>query len=476
MIRLAEEHAEARLLLWRLYYLQFLIEEMRGDFETRHYLWLYLDQHLPWLDALLTRKTNVPYHEVARIQLLPDCVSVMSEETVCRNAMDLQELLSPQSSRRPGLVQLILKTLPKRCICRNMEQRALDEFLETPLIPKIFRWMLLGNLRNAAFRPPLYARLRIWRASDEQLLQIARRSARTMTFALASFTACVAEELLPFSSVMSRQTSWQGYWRNVNLVCDCVIRPAFAKGRCVTESEIEQWQKKSSKPLAAITKLPRPRLEEVMRECCDNYKKRFSKSFRGQASARLCHLAVHCNDAVECMFSGVNDALQARLAPLVDALFREPQLNRDAVRRFTDLLTDVEFQRCLERLAVFNTSRVYGSTVYLKPLPIHYYVAQEKVDEKVYRMCPICFSMDFLVTGLKQSPSTFRIEPHTWRIICDTCQCKTTTLCMRGNMLVTPTARILCCTKCATPCNAKVGFFYGSDRAPFLCSKCGSRK
>lgn len=466
---LAETHLETRLLLWRLYYLQFLIEEMHMDPDSRHYLWLYLDQHLPWLDAVMTRKHNVPYHEVTRFHLLPDCVEVMCDETVCRNAIDLQEILAPCSSKRPNIVQLILKTLPKRCICRNMEERALEEFLTTPILPKIFRWMILGNTRCAVFRPPLYARLRVWRADNEKLLQIAQKSARTMTFALASFTSVVVEELGPFWRVMSRQTSWKSYWRNINLVCDCVIRPAFAKGRCVAENEIEQWQKKSSKPLSSITKVTKMRSEQLYKELRENYKRRFGVTPKQHNTLRLCIQSVTVESAQDSLLSVISNPPSCEM---LDQIFREDVFPREMVKSLADDLSEVQLKQCIDRLLAFNTSHIFSLTYYLKPLPVYFHAAQGKTDEKVYRICPVCFGVDFLIMGLKQTPATFRIEPHTWNIICESCRCNTVVLQMRGNMLVTPSARILCCTKCASPCSAKTGAFRGSDRCPFLCQKC----
>ena len=126
----------------------------------------------------------------------------------------------------------------------------------------------------------------------------------------------------------------------------------------------------------------------------------------------------------------------------------------------------------IQYLHAHYTTYELPATVYIKPLPSHYYLAQHKCDTRCFYICPICFAMDFIIHGVKQATTAFKIEPHTWNIVCDNCHCRAVRLYLRGHMLVMPNASVICCTRCAAPCNAKIGSFSGKMPHPFLCVKC----
>lgn len=158
--------------------------------------------------------------------------------TTCSDVCTLQEILFPSTVKgnRNELIELILKTLPKRCICRNMEGRAINGFLKMDIFPRIYRLMLLGNTRGTRMRPNVLRRIHLLRMSDKTLLEnVVKKNERSMSFAMASFVNCVVNDIPPFRDVMIRTSSWSDYWRNVRLVCDSVFRPAFAENRDIYE-------------------------------------------------------------------------------------------------------------------------------------------------------------------------------------------------------------------------------------------------
>ena len=162
-----------------------------------------------------------------------------------QNVCTLQELLAPEQpayhsdgeSNRLPIVSCIMKSLPKRCMCRNLEPQAIEHFLKMPILPRIYRMMLLGNTVNASYRLPLLRRIALAKMSDEELLEtVVKKMSRSMSFALALMAATTVDNLLPFLvTLLGSQSTWNDYWRNVRLVCDRVYRPAFAQQQDVTE-------------------------------------------------------------------------------------------------------------------------------------------------------------------------------------------------------------------------------------------------
>ena len=76
---------ETLLLMLRMYYAQFLIFICHNDPELLHWLWLYIDMHVPWIISLSKHRKNLDLGYIRRQFLTPEANAdnVICEETVC---------------------------------------------------------------------------------------------------------------------------------------------------------------------------------------------------------------------------------------------------------------------------------------------------------------------------------------------------------------------------------------------------------
>ena len=84
-------------LVLRLYYLQLLVSICYDDPSLRHWLWLWTDVHIPWLNAIERKKANLSLLELSMFQLSPEKNkdALISEETVCTVRARSRQVCTP---------------------------------------------------------------------------------------------------------------------------------------------------------------------------------------------------------------------------------------------------------------------------------------------------------------------------------------------------------------------------------------------
>ena len=210
-----------------------------------------MDQHIPLILWCEKNRRGPSYMECVRDRIVPRFVEPLCEETLCGSKYNLQDLLQQDSKNE--FFNAIRKSLPRRCICRDVEERAHKQMKASKdsHVSKIFKWMRLGNNKESEWRPSLDYRIRIFGETHEEAIEIAQRTPRSLAHALSEFVAVTIINCHAYCSVMREMMRFDDFWTNIRLLCDRVFRPSLCKtmeGESPNTLRAEKHWNKSRRP------------------------------------------------------------------------------------------------------------------------------------------------------------------------------------------------------------------------------------
>jgi hypothetical protein len=416
-----------RILVIRLFWLQYFCA--KGPTSIRYWSFLAMDQHIPMI-LWCEKKGRAPsYMECIRDKLVPKHVQPLCEETLCVTEYGLQDLLEQDSKNDffkvfsccgfaqsvsfidPFfLLQVVIKSLPRRCICRDVEERALAQMESGDTVAQIFKWMRLGNNRNAQWRPSLADRVRIYQETPEEAVKIAKKTQRSLAHALSEFVAVTILNCHAYCQVMSDMMEFKNFWQNTRQLCDRVFRPSLCeamKGNTPDTVKMERiWNKK---------KRPSPYRKDAA-GCLETFLKLLTTASNANqrpvrpsviTAALSVNFPEHLEHALTMMPNVTEEAID---------IFHEMSYNVVSRKQMVTVIKTLDADT-VHILASFLQAYVKPNATSLVPLPIHFYRAQEAVS-KTYRICPLCSSFDFNVVGWKRSPCQFESCPkRDWILV-----------------------------------------------------------
>lgn len=463
------ESTIARVLVVRMFWLQHFVAA--GPECIRYWSYLAMDQHVPMILWCDKHQRAPSYVECVRDGLLPRRVEPLCEETLCAAQYGLQDLLQQDSTN--DFFKVIIKSLPRRCICRDVEDRALLQMQEQPdgQVARIFRWMRLGNTHHAQWRPCLMDRVRLHRETPADALRLARATERSLAHALSEFVAVTILNCHAYCSVMRSMMRFDDFWQNTRQLCDRVFRPSLCEamhGKTPDTAKMERiWNKKKRpSPYRKDAATPLETFLKLLTTASNAHRRPVRPTLL--AAALAVNFPDHMEHAVR-VLPGCSEEMVDLLHEIVHCVVPRKAMLRMIRERVSP---DDIFG-----LATVLQAYVRPNTARLLPLPLHFYRTQQ-TPTKQFRICPLCSAIDFNVVGWKRSPGQFESCPRRdWISVCTQCAPEgipTVLLEMRGRMLLLQKHTCLLCCRCNQLADCTSGAFSRGD-APFLCQKCAAK-
>ena len=358
-------------------------------------------QHIPLLLWMESHQRGPSYLECVREGLLPSRQPLLCEETLCRGVCHLSDVLTNDS--RHDFVRALLKTLPRRCQPRDVEDQALSLLSsdQDGFVSRVFRWARLGNARHVTWRPSLVDRLRIFTQSHAQVIELAKNVPRSLSGALSEFVAVAIRDCHPYCAVMQKHMFFDEFWHNACQLADRVYRPHLvnaSKGIYTDETlkAVSLWQKKNRK---AVVAKPSQNVYMSLYRILNKTTNTLQKPAKKYVFNAMLVASYPSNRIVDML------ANHPHMTPRVVKLFQEkwPNAPKKAIKNTIEkILTDEE----VHHLASFLHSYLRPHRVSLSPLPWHFYEKQ-KDQHRTYRACPQCCAYDFFIQGYDHSPTQF---------------------------------------------------------------------
>ena len=390
-------------------------------------------------------KRGPSYLECVRNNLLPDSQELLCEETLCRGVCRLTDVLCNDSPN--DFIRTLLKTLPRRCQPRDMEEQALRLLKKNPdgMISRIFQWARMGNARHVTWRPPLNARITIMQEPHEKTVELAEEVPRALCNALTEFVAVAIRDCHPYCAVMQRQMCFDEFWHNACQLADRVFRPHLVKATLDspedTERAISLWQKKNrkaycSKPIQnAYSSLFRILNKMTNSNKLPTRRYVFNSllvaSFPSDQVYQMLRKHPHIPKKIWNLFSGKwVEGPKKKIQATIEKSFSRQEIHH---------------------LASFFQAFLRPRRVCLSPLPWYFFDAQQD-QHRTYRVCPQCCAHDFLIQGYEHAPAQFsKCARRNWIPVCTACSSEgipTIPLTVRGQMVFVVKKYCLLCCHC----------------------------
>lgn len=254
-----------RLLVYRMYVLQYVILNSEpGD--VAYWATVMMDQHVPlllWLDA--RRRAPSYVHDVVPAGMEPDHVVPLCEHTLAMGQYTIADVASPTAqTRKNDILYMLLKTLPRRCVSRDLERLALETVQQNkdPRVLHVIMCTALGNYQRCEPRADLMSRLRLHAMGPAEYYGAAKASPAIISYALSEFLMKTINNLPSYADAIQTQMKWKDFCKNTSIIATFVIRNTLQRDprAAITTRDINHCMSSAPRARArrdrALTRVP----------------------------------------------------------------------------------------------------------------------------------------------------------------------------------------------------------------------------
>jgi hypothetical protein len=234
-----------RLLVYRMYVLQYVIlNNEPGD--VAYWATVMMDQHVPLLLWLKAHQRAPSYvHDVVPARMEPDHVVPLCEHTLAMGQYTIADVASPAArTRKNDILYMLLKTLPRRCVSRDLERLALETVQRNkdPRVLHVIMCTALGNYRRCEPRADLLSRLRLHAMGPAEYYDVAKASPAIISYALSEFLMKTINNLPSYADAIQTQMKWKDFCKNTSIIATFVIRNTLQRDprALITARDINQ--------------------------------------------------------------------------------------------------------------------------------------------------------------------------------------------------------------------------------------------
>lgn len=481
-------------LVARMLWCQFMVCDQAFSFDSRrtvYLLYLYMDQHVPWIIASEIHRYTAPNgprdlyaltEETQNICLLrfrslcPLHVEVVHEAGLPQYLLGPRTvLMAIKGNAKTEIEQILITAFPRRCFSKEKEDRAL-KLLEggDARMKDLFLCSVLGNYREADFRQPLGQRVCILQASHNILVKRAKAWEPCLSLAVREYVATYQLSLGQHVPVTAnKRFEFQRFWHNVlrvnNSACRKTISTYDLKSEgsvggdrgCSMRANIDVWIRHASHN-TPVPKRNEPGHEQILRQL----KRSFSTDVFSGAFP-TCLKDFWKKGAIS------SESFEA-LEPL---LHYEARPSRDTVSKVIKNVKEDERESVMEAAVHARGFYHAKNTLIFVPLPHAFY---RKHKHMVQRFCPNCFALDFPIPRIypKGSKFVWRYASPGYEKVCPLCTKSgtvTSEVNLKGMMVIYKNKRAIMCTSCNGMTRLEDGTFHcGHDM--FQCIECVKKK
>lgn len=466
-------------LVARVYYLQ-QIAFKSGENVSRYWASLYLDQHYPFI-AWLTQNRRGPtleeYHAhrldpMLHVPICGENINAVYQRQMSDSVFGPSNVVSKsRGKRRSHLDKFCWKAVPIKCLKRGQAKNNLKIIRKHRDAANILMCTWLGNYRHCRVRMPLAQRLKFLGMTHEDIWRMGQKRKHDTEMAPAEFMVEHLPKDIPYSKVMKTKLGyalWHQFWKSVQVVSDDCIRQSIISGSDVSDQKYIGAQKRAGRK-------PMPKQKRsAMMVVSDAIMTASSKRTKPKPRfAETCMLYLTQRDYIP-VFRHTPE-LRKESIDFICNLIRNCTPQKTVPARIKNGL-DVEQ---VNIMASIVTSLNQTTSAILVPLPLQVYEEHTRrgYQEKMFFICPVCCSTDFVIAGLaKRSKCVFKIDGRRGYIrVCPVCSdgfsVPVVHFDLAGRLLLLDRQPVLLCTFCGDICAASYGSIYKNTMF-FQCKKC----